>query len=291
MPFVLAALALAWTVMLLFGGLDLDRALMTFFHARDRPDLAEAAAWFTELGGYRVLIPVTAAGALWLAWKRHVRRAVMLLVITLSGRALVELQKIETARERPNLHDHLVEVESLSFPSAHAANSTLVYLSLALLLTTHLRGRQLALWGAVWLSILIGASRVVLGVHWPSDVIAGWAFGLFWALLLLRLSGHDIGNGTRRPLRHSSPSKERNMTDRNDRSTDRAETARLNDDSDLIENMEGAPSHGNRSGHQINTDIGTRDELAQEVGDGSVTRVRDSDKPEQANLPRFNESN
>jgi hypothetical protein len=55
--------------------------------------------------------------------------------------------------------------------------------------------------------------------------------------------------------------------------------------------MESAPSHGNRSGHQINTDIATQDELKQEVGEGSVTRVRDSDKGEEANLPRFNESN
>ena len=81
------------------------------------------------------------------------------------------------------------------------------------------------------------------------------------------------------------------MTDRNDRGADRAETARQNDDSDIIDRMEPAPSHGNRSGHQINHDIATQDELKQEVGDGSVTRVRDSDKGDEANLPRFNESN
>ena len=81
------------------------------------------------------------------------------------------------------------------------------------------------------------------------------------------------------------------MTDRTDRGADRAETARQTDDSDLIEGMEAAPSHGNRSAHIINQDIGTQDELKQEVGDGSVTRVRDSDKGEEADLPRFNESN
>jgi hypothetical protein len=81
------------------------------------------------------------------------------------------------------------------------------------------------------------------------------------------------------------------MNDRNDRGADRAETARQTDDSELLESMEGAPSHGNRSGHQINHDIATQDELKQEVGDGSVTRVRDSDKGEEADLPRFNESN
>ena len=81
------------------------------------------------------------------------------------------------------------------------------------------------------------------------------------------------------------------MTDRNDRGADRAETARQTDDSELVESMEDAPSHGNRSGHIINQDIGTKDELKQEVGEGSVTRVRDSDKGEEADLPRLNERN
>ena len=81
------------------------------------------------------------------------------------------------------------------------------------------------------------------------------------------------------------------MTDRNDRGADRAETARQTDDSDLIENMEGAPSQGSRAAHGIAHDVATRDELKQEVGDPSVTRVRDSDKGAETDLPRFNESN
>ena len=79
------------------------------------------------------------------------------------------------------------------------------------------------------------------------------------------------------------------MTDRNDRGADRAETARQSDDSDIIESMEDAPSFGGAEGGNLQRDIGSRDEVRQEVGDGDgVTRVRDSDKPEQANLPRFN---
>jgi hypothetical protein len=81
------------------------------------------------------------------------------------------------------------------------------------------------------------------------------------------------------------------MTDRNDRGADRAETARESDDSDIIDRMEDAPSHGNRSGHIIAHDVATRDELKQEVGDAGLTRVRDSDKGEEADLPRFNEGN
>lgn len=81
------------------------------------------------------------------------------------------------------------------------------------------------------------------------------------------------------------------MTDRNDRSTDRAETARQTDDSELIEGMDNAPSQGDRSGHRIGRDIGTQDELKQQVGEGGVTRVRASDKAEDPNLPRFNQGN
>lgn len=79
------------------------------------------------------------------------------------------------------------------------------------------------------------------------------------------------------------------MSDENNRANERAETAKRHDDSDLIEGMEGAPSQGGSQGGNLSRDIGTRDELAQAAGDGSVTRVRDSDKPEQANLPRFNQ--
>jgi hypothetical protein len=70
---------------------------------------------------------------------------------------------------------------------------------------------------------------------------------------------------------------------------DRAETAKRHDDSALIDSMEDAPSQSGAFGHNLHRDIGTRDELAQTVGDASITRVRDSDKEEQANLPRFND--
>ena len=210
MPFVLFSLVLAWAVMLLFGGMDLDRGLLTILYAGDgRAEIAGAARILTEFGGVMVLVPLTIAGAAMLLVRRSFRSAALLVGLTLSGRLLVELQKIQTARLRPEEHEHLVAVQTLAFPSGHAANSTMVYLSMAFLLTSTYPRRSLAVWGAVWLVVLIGASRVVLGVHWPTDVIAGWAFGLFWTLLLLRLSGHDVGDGTPRALRHSAPEGDR----------------------------------------------------------------------------------
>ncbi len=203
MPFVLFSLIVAWTVMLLFGGLDFDNALLLTLYAGDKPNLALAARIVTEAGGYRVLIAATAAGAAWLLYRRRIRAALLLLGITLGGRMLVEAQKVWTDRLRPGDQEHLVQVQSLAFPSGHAANSTIVWLSLALLLTDGGAKRAAALWAAVWIAILVGVSRLMLGVHWPSDVVGGWAFGLFWTLALLRLSGHDVSDGTPPVPRHS----------------------------------------------------------------------------------------
>ena len=204
MPFALIGLAIAWTIMLLFGGMEFDRGLLLFAYAGQHPGLAEAARWLTELGGFMVLLPVTAAGATWLLVRREWMSAALLVGVTLSGRLLVSLQKDWTARVRPDAQGHLVPVESLAFPSGHAANATMVLLCLALLLPTDERWRGVAVWAAVWLALAIGLTRVMLGVHWPSDVIGGWAFGLFWTLLILHLSGLRVNEGTPPPLAHSS---------------------------------------------------------------------------------------
>ena len=82
----------------------------------------------------------------------------------------------------------LVDVSSLSFPSGHAGNSMIVYLSVALLLFDDPRRRRIAAACAIILSLLIGLSRPAVGVHWPSDVVGGWAFGLLWVMLSLKVA-------------------------------------------------------------------------------------------------------
>lgn len=195
MALALIGLAIVWAVMLLFGAMEFDRGLLLYFYAGERPEAAAAARWLTELGGGPVLLAATGFGLGILLVRRDWRGAVQLTGITLTGRLLVELQKDWTARVRPDAIGHLVPVDSLAYPSGHAANATMVWLCLALLLTRGGRGRAFAVWAAVWLVLAVGLSRIMLGVHWPSDVIGGWAFGLFWTLLLLHLSGHDLGAG------------------------------------------------------------------------------------------------
>lgn len=205
MPFVLFALVVAWAAMLLFGGLDLDRALLSLLHGGDRSsELVLGARVASAFGSAEILIPLSLAAAAWLVFQRRIKSAAVLILATTSGRILVELQKAQTARIRPAEQPQLAEVHNLAFPSGHAANATIVFLTLAFLLTSTYPRRALAVWAAVWLSILVGVSRLVLGVHWPSDVIAGWAFGLFWTLLLLRLTGHEVGDGSPRRARHSN---------------------------------------------------------------------------------------
>jgi undecaprenyl-diphosphatase len=203
MALALIGLAIVWAVMLLFGAMEFDRGLLLYFYAGERPEAAAAARWVTELGGGPVLLGATGFGLGILLVRRDWRGAVQLTGITLTGRLLVELQKDWTARVRPDAIGHLVPVDSLAFPSGHAANATMVWLCLALLLARGGRARAFAVWTAVWLVLAVGLSRIMLGVHWPSDVIGGWAFGLFWTLLLLRLSGHDLGG--RRPAVAAGP--------------------------------------------------------------------------------------
>ena len=187
-PGALVALAALWLAMLLLGTGDADREVLMALYAGDEPWLALAAMGFTFLGNWPTVVVVTILGAAWLLYRGKRRAALVLLIASFSGRLLVILEKAYFARLRPEEHMRMVEVHYQSFPSGHSANSMIAYLSLALLAFDDPQQRRWAAAGAILLSVLIGFSRPMLGVHWPSDVVAGWSFGLFWTLLVLGLS-------------------------------------------------------------------------------------------------------
>lgn len=194
----LAALALVWLAMLLWGTGPLDRAAYEAIYAGDRPALVAAARLATALGQPAILITATVACALWLWHDGRLRLGLVLLTVAMAGRGLNELQKLAIARPRPQLEPHLVAETTYSFPSGHANSSMIFFLVLALALTGNSRWRWWAIAGAILLSLLIGTSRVMLGVHWPSDVIAGWAFGALWVLLTLKLAERFSSQGLMR---------------------------------------------------------------------------------------------
>ena len=113
------------------------------------------------------------------------RRAIAPIVACASGGLVVTLVKTIVDRPRPTLVPHLVEAAHASFPSGHSADSATVYMTLAALATHATRDpalRRYLVALAVLLIGMIGCSRVYLGVHWPSDVLAGWSFGTLWAI-------------------------------------------------------------------------------------------------------------
>jgi undecaprenyl-diphosphatase len=140
---------------------------------------------FTALGGGPVLTLVTLLAAGYLLARRKRGLALFLGIAVAAGALLNTLLKHGFVRERPDVVPHLVEVSSASFPSGHAMNSAMVYLTLAALLVSAERKWRVRLFlmsAAILLTLLVGFSRAYLGVHWPTDILAGWSVGAAWAV-------------------------------------------------------------------------------------------------------------
>lgn len=148
--------------------------------------LEHALADITALGGYIVLGMLVIGVAIYLLAAGKRGTALLVVGAVGSGTLLSETLKLGFARPRPDLVAHLAEVQSASFPSGHAMISAITYLTLGVLLTRAHKQRRtkiIIMSYAIALTLMIGASRVYLGVHWPTDVLAGWALGAAWAAL------------------------------------------------------------------------------------------------------------
>jgi undecaprenyl-diphosphatase len=170
--------------------LPIENRIMQAMRAGDQPlGPAGTAAVFrdiTALGGAVVLIIMTLLilGYLWMSGRFRV--AALITVAIAGGQALNLGLKHSFARERPDAALHLVDVRSSSFPSGHSMASSIFYLTMgALLARTAKRRREKTYFvcSALLLTFLIGFSRVYLGVHYPTDVLAGWSAGTAWALV------------------------------------------------------------------------------------------------------------
>jgi undecaprenyl-diphosphatase len=172
---------------------DLDRAILLAL--RNPADVTDpiGPSWFEEiardvtaLGGNAVLTLVTATAVIYLALIRKRHAALLVLASVVGGLVLSTLLKLGFERPRPDLVPHGARVYTASFPSGHAMLSAVVYLTLGALLARVQPGRRakaFVVGMAILISLLVGASRVYLGVHWPSDVLAGWCVGAAWAAL------------------------------------------------------------------------------------------------------------
>jgi undecaprenyl-diphosphatase len=160
-----------------------DPAHLRFFIDHRSHAVDQAARLLTNAGMAAVIVLVAAAAAT-LFWYRGLRVGIAIapLVSVAAAGVAVAGTKALVARSRPPVSLHLVTENDASFPSGHATNSAAMFLTIAFVAVLYLLrkpvARTVTLLAAALLSGLVGLSRLVLGVHWPSDVLAGWALGM-----------------------------------------------------------------------------------------------------------------
>lgn len=137
----------------------------------------------TALGSAVVVTTVTAVSSLYFLFRGQKRAAAVMFVSVAGGAAVVGALKLAFRRPDPGLVPNAVMVDSTSFPSGHSAMSMVTYLTLAGLIAQNRpgsRAKLLLVGSAATVSLLVGLSRIYLGIHWPTDVLGGWALGGSW---------------------------------------------------------------------------------------------------------------
>jgi undecaprenyl-diphosphatase len=174
------------------GGTDeVDNKILRAFRRPDNPAIPIGPNWLMEvardvtaLGSGADLTLVSTILVGFLCLNRRFRAAGYLIASLGSGMLLCQLLKDFFVRRRPTVVAHLTQFDPESFPSGHSMGSALVYLTLGGIISRQVRGKMAKLYFlsvALLITMLVGISRVYLGVHYPSDVLAGWAAGSLWS--------------------------------------------------------------------------------------------------------------
>lgn len=164
------------------AGKALDREILTSVALRSGRDSGAVIGffqWITWLSDSAQRTMMVLIAAAWLVWKARRRAALIIMAVPIFAGVTNSLLKEVFGRARPDIVPHLDSIGNLAYPSGHASNAMAFFLLAALILAIKRPAWRSA---AVALALLIGTSRIMLGVHWPSDVIGGWLWGAAFAL-------------------------------------------------------------------------------------------------------------
>ncbi len=165
-----------------------DRRFLLTIHSWSNPTLDTLMLGVTHLGDPECVVTVIIATFVWLGLKRRYRDIVMFTIACLGTFVLNAGLKVFFSRPRPTLWSHLIVETTFSFPSGHAIGSMVLYGMLAYFLARQFPGRSRLIYGlAAGLILSIGWSRLYLGVHWPTDILAGYSMGFLWLMTCITL--------------------------------------------------------------------------------------------------------
>ena len=167
---------------------SLDRSLLLWIHQFANPQLDRVMLFVTALGDPGMVITVFISTIAWLGMKRRYADGIRFLIICAGGLLINQVMKLFFAKPRPELWTRLISEHSFSFPSGHAVGSMVVYGFIGYILAREFPVYQRYIYAvASILIIAIGFSRLYLGVHYPTDIIAGYGVGILWLITCLKI--------------------------------------------------------------------------------------------------------
>jgi membrane-associated phospholipid phosphatase len=165
-----------------------DRSLLLWIHQFANPQLDRVMLFITALGDPPTVITIFVSTIAWLGMKRRYTDGVRFIIACVGGVLLNQIMKLFFAKPRPELWARLISETSFSFPSGHAVGSMVVYGFIAYILARELPIYRRYIYAVTsMLIIAIGFSRLYLGVHYPTDIIAGYGVGLLWLATCLKI--------------------------------------------------------------------------------------------------------